>query len=400
MMKSTKIKILTISVGALSVGSVQAQSSVTLYGALDAGFTYTSSVKGSSLFALTSSNEAGSRWGVTGTEDLGGNLKAIFTMEGGFSTTTGTIGTNGTLFGRQAFVGLASNEFGTATLGRQYSASYTAITQILALPAGGTWAAAGGGYGTHASDADNLNSANRINNAVKYRSPNWGGVTVVGLYSFGGKAGDFTQNSIYDIGVAYDNGTFRFGAGYLFAKNPNFSFWGDKANDSPTGNNMPNVIISGYASAGSEQIIGAGAGYTLGNAIFGLIYSNVRFNNLGSISGVTTGPAAGYRGSATLNTGEVNAKYQITPALALGIAYSYTKDSGGGDSGGAAYQSVDAGAVYSLSKATSVYAVGVYQRASGTNSLGQKAVAAIFGSAGPSSNNHQLLLTTGLLHKF
>ena len=98
----------------------QAQSSVTLYGIVDAGLTYTNNQKGAKNFQQTSGKLSGSRWGLKGTEDLGDSLKAVFTLENGFRPNDGTLGQGGREFGRQAFVGLAKTGIGTVTLGRQY----------------------------------------------------------------------------------------------------------------------------------------------------------------------------------------------------------------------------------------------------------------------------------------
>jgi predicted porin len=99
----------------------QAQSSVTLYGLLDAGITYANKVATStghdSLVKYGDGVASGSRWGLRGTEDLGGGLKAIFVLESGFSTGDGTSGQGGALFGRQAFVGLAKDGIGSVTFG-------------------------------------------------------------------------------------------------------------------------------------------------------------------------------------------------------------------------------------------------------------------------------------------
>jgi len=111
----------TLMVAALSgvfATAAHAQSSVTLYGLIDAGLTYTNNQNGSHNFKMTSGAVNGSRWGLRGSEDLGGGLKAIFTLENGFSIANGTLGQQGREFGRQAFVGLSSNQFGTVTLGR------------------------------------------------------------------------------------------------------------------------------------------------------------------------------------------------------------------------------------------------------------------------------------------
>src|SRR6201992_3012784 len=93
--------------------AAHAQSSVTLYGIIDAGLTYTNNQGGSHNFKETSGSINGSRWGMRGSEDLGGGLKAIFTLENGFNITNGTLGQGGREFGRQAFVGLSSDRFGT-----------------------------------------------------------------------------------------------------------------------------------------------------------------------------------------------------------------------------------------------------------------------------------------------
>src|ERR1700754_65523 len=92
--------------------SVHAQSSVTLYGIVDAGLIYSNNVaKGSAhgaLFQATSGEINGSRFGLRGAEDLGGGLKAIFVLENGFNVENGKLGQDNKLFGRQAFVGLSS----------------------------------------------------------------------------------------------------------------------------------------------------------------------------------------------------------------------------------------------------------------------------------------------------
>ena len=66
---------------------------------------------------------------------------------------------------------------------------------------------------------------------------------------------------------------------------------------------------------------------------------------------------------------------------------------------GAKYSQLEAGLDYSLSKRTDLYAVSVYQLASGTDSTGRKAVAAV-AFATPSSNSHQLVTVAGIRHRF
>src|SRR6202000_920733 len=120
--------------------AAHAQSSVTLYGLLDAGLAYKSNdaVGKGATWRASSNAMSGSRFGLRGTEDLGGGLKAIFTLEGGFDVNNGKLGQGGLMFGRQAYVGLWS-QFGTVTLGRQYD---SVVDYVGPLEAGDQW----GGY--------------------------------------------------------------------------------------------------------------------------------------------------------------------------------------------------------------------------------------------------------------
>ncbi|KAG1161867.1 hypothetical protein G6F35_019101 [Rhizopus arrhizus] len=61
----------------------------------------------------------GSRFGLRGTEDLGDGLSAVFTLESGFTANNGNRSQGDRLFGRQATVGLSSDQWGLLELGRQ-----------------------------------------------------------------------------------------------------------------------------------------------------------------------------------------------------------------------------------------------------------------------------------------
>ena len=398
-MKKTSVALLALGVFA---GAAHAQSSVTLYGVVDAGILINNNVKGGHEYALAQA--ASSRWGLKGTEDLGGGLSAIFVLQSGYATGTGVLGQGGLEFGQKAFVGLSSKQFGTLTAGRQYSVSndFTA-----SFASGADWAASGLNYGSRASDVDNVNTSNRIQNSIKYESPNYNGLQVGMLYSLGGVAGDFSRNSIIDAAIGYTNGPISLGAGYSFIKDPYYSFFGNQGNSSsPTSaatganDNMNNKIFGGYASAGSEQIIVAGGSYAIGPATVGVLYSNTQFQNLGTVHAVGSISAPNYLGgTATFNSGEINLKYQVTPALLLGGAYIYTHNSGADNLGSAKYNQFNLGAIYSLSKRTSVYAIGFYETVSGIDSTGKAAVADL-NSGVYSGNNRQLAGIFGITHRF
>ena len=399
-MKMKKTSVALLALGAFA-GAAHAQSSVTLYGIVDAGILFNNNVKGLHEYAVSQANS--SRWGLKGTEDLGGGLSAIFTLENGYTTGTGALSQGGLEFGRKAFVGLSSTTFGTLTVGRQYSISND-LTSVFA--SGADWAASGLSYGTRASDVDNVDTSNRVQNSLKYTSPNYNGLQAGALYSLGGQAGDFTRNSVIDGAVSYANGPIHLGAGYTFVKDPYYATYGNQGNSSsPTSSatgandNMNNKIYGGYATAGSQQIIVAGGSYAIGPATVGLLYSNTQFGNLGSVTAVGQITAPKYTGNATFNSGEANLKYQVNPALLLAGAYIYTHNSGADGLGSAKYNQFTLGAVYSLSKRTSLYATGFYETASGIDSTGKQAVADLYSSS-YSANNHQLAGIFGITHKF
>ncbi|GJH19133.1 porin [Caballeronia novacaledonica] len=378
-------------------GIACAQSSVLLYGIVDEGFQFNNNAGGKRQYYLASGELNGSRWGLRGSEDLGGGLKAILVLENGFDVNTGRLGQGGLEFGRQAYVGV-SGGVGTITLGRQYD---SVVDYVGPLEAGDQWA---GYLGAHPADNDNFNNTNRVNNAIKFTSPTLGGFTFGGMYSLGGVAGDATRNQIWSLGGGYANGPLILGAAYLNVRNPNVSFYGSGGTVAPAtagvpGSNLGNSpVISGYASAHMLQVIGAGASYTFGAATIGATYSNTKFKGLGD---TTSGPAplTGIAGTATLNNAEVNFRYQLTPALLLGAAYVFTKSSGVDGASGARYHQGALGVDYFLSKRTDIYMVGVYQKANGTDSTGNPAVASI-SQITPSSTDRQAALRFAIRHKF
>lgn len=381
----------------MASGAAYGQSSVKLYGLIDEGVNYNSNAGGKRLYNLSSGELQGSRWGLRGTEDLGGGFAALFVLENGFDVNTGKLGQGGLEFGRQAYVGLSS-PYGTATLGRQYD---SVVDYLGPLEVGDQW---GGYIAAHPSDNDNFNNTNRTNNAIKYTSPTFAGFTFGGVYALGGIAGSVGRNQIWSLGAGYSNGPVIAGVGYLNVRNPNTSFYGAGGTVAPVTGGVPgsnfgaSPVISGYASARSLQVIGTGAAYTFGAATLGATYSNTQFRNLGD---PTSGPvpAGGIGGTATFNNVEVNFKYQITPALVAGAAYVYTKNNGADGSSGAKYNQGSAGADYFLSKRTDVYLVATYQKASGTDSTGKEAVASI-NQLTPSTSNHQTAVRLGIRHKF
>ena len=119
-----KYALMASAIASLACASaVQAQSSVTIYGVLDASLQTAHTGTGTTT-RLDSSAVAPSRIGFQGTEDLGGGLAAVFRLENGFNLDTGGIAGNGALFNRESWVGLRGS-LGQIQAGVNYSALFT-----------------------------------------------------------------------------------------------------------------------------------------------------------------------------------------------------------------------------------------------------------------------------------
>ena len=112
---------------ALLATTAQAQTNVTIYGVVDAALTWVDAGgKASSQKRMDSAVGPGSRLGFRGNEDLGGGLKAMFTLEMGLDPSSGSFQQGGLPFGRQIFVGLGGANW-SLSLGRQYSPNLIAM---------------------------------------------------------------------------------------------------------------------------------------------------------------------------------------------------------------------------------------------------------------------------------
>lgn len=379
------------------VGIAHAQSSVTLYGTIDTGINYVSqtwtadTIGGSTgrAYALSSGVIQASHWGIRGAEDIDHGLKAIFTVESGFDVNTGKSDQANTLFDRQAFVGLAGN-FGSVTIGRQYDSLNDFVTPLTAGSRGA------GQFGAHPADIDNLDNSVRLNNAIKYTSADYDGITFGGVYSMGGTPGNFSNNQVWSAGASFINGPLAIGAAFLQAKNPNTSFFGNSSHDA-TENHLPSMVTAGYASARSLQIAAAGATYAFGPLTAGALFSNVQFKGLGDVN---SGPITeGVTGKGTLNTTEASLAYQFSPVLSGIVSGSFTKSNSVAGKKGARYKQLNVGLDYALSKRTGVYFLAAGQKASGTNSFNIEAEAEINGFS-PSNSGKQLVARVGMRHAF
>jgi predicted porin len=202
-------------------GVASAQSTVTLYGLVDA---YVGSVKTKTDAPGTSTslrqsviNGSGfntSRFGLKGSEDLGGGLKANFLLEAGFDSSTGAAnnyvnpysnaaGVNGAsstaVFGRQSWVGV-SGAFGEVKLGKMWTpfddvkgSGAAAFDANIFAPAANVWLS--------------NNYQDRPGNAIYYATPDISGFSAAAMYSLGeNKFAGISAGKIASVNVKYAAG--------------------------------------------------------------------------------------------------------------------------------------------------------------------------------------------------
>jgi general bacterial porin, GBP family len=372
-----------IGAAALSVfaAAAHAQSSVTLYGLIDTGIVYTNNQGGSSAWQEQSSLLSNEVWGLKGSEDLGGGLHAIFRLENGFNIQNGKTTYAGTMFGRQAYVGVQSDTFGTVTLGRQYDPVADMLGPI-ALANNGD----GNNLAAHPFDNDNVDDSFYIDNSVKYVSPTYRGLQAEALYGFSNAAGGFADNRAYSFGVTYSIGPVNLAAAYLQLNNGALSGSG-----AVTSNDFVNF------PAARQRVIGAGGNYTIGPAVVGLLWTHTLFDNT---QPGTNSVIAQPFGSLHFDNYEFNVHYTLTPAVSLAGAYTFTQAAFGGatGSGDPKWHQVTLMADYAFSKRTDVYVEGVYQHAYGAN--GSAFGGAFINGLAQSTTGNQVAATIGMRTRF
>jgi len=203
-------KFATLAVLAAISGGAYAQSSVTLFGVLDASARY---VKNGDLKlkSLSSGGINTSRFGVRGIEDLGDGLKAGFWLESGLNVDSGSSSDSTRFFNRRSTVSLIGN-FGELRLGRDFTPTYTGYTDY--DPFGDNGVAASSKFDSNLGTA--RDTATRADNQIMYLLPsNIGGVYgraavaagegVAGKKYFGGRVG--YAGGPVDVSVSYGQTT-------------------------------------------------------------------------------------------------------------------------------------------------------------------------------------------------
>ncbi|MBA4742470.1 MAG: porin [Azoarcus sp.] len=228
-------KIVALSLAALGTASAFAQSNITLYGVIDANVS-TAKIGDSRFRGVQSGGLSASRIGFRGTEDLGNGVKVLFTLEYGLNTDTG----NGITGARQSWVGLEGG-FGFLGVGRQYSpghnvsgaidpfASSAALSPVL-LTQGVNYQDTV--YPVSTAATIQGGSGGRLDNALFYRTRDFGGLRFEAMYAFGehpdqsNALGNRRAGNFYGLGGTWRNGPLTLGVAYHHTESTRFTFIG------------------------------------------------------------------------------------------------------------------------------------------------------------------------------
>jgi predicted porin len=340
-----------VAIAALAVvGAASAQ--VTLYGKIDA--TAKSSTTGKSgattaadltKFSLDSAGLSGSRWGVKGSEDLGGGLKASFQLEQGFSVDTGEA-SNTRQFHRQAYVTLGGG-FGSLSLGRQYGTidnviGYLDIQGYSSNSAMGSAFAAG-------AHADGAGTGGRVDSSILYTTPTVSGFTGVVQYAPG------ENKTATKAATAYSGFYAMYSAGPLF-------------------------VMGGYEQNGTQAVTAAAAVAAVpGNAGTAAVTAKAAATVSGGMIGATYDLGAVKLSGAIENgktTGASDFGYMIGAAVPMGAAalqLGWAAETQSADSSvDGTSDALGVSVIYTLSKRTNVY--GSFIRSNSTPAAATAAV--------------------------
>lgn len=287
-----------------AAGAASAQSSVQLYGIADVWFGGVKATGSKAQTVLEDGGVDGSRFGLKGSEDLGGGLKAIFTLEQGFKLDTGAQEVANQAFSREATVGLQGN-FGTVKLGKQFNA-FDDVSGAAATVFDGALTPMNTVFESAAFGSTDANT-------VKYISPSFSGFSGSVSYSFGeNKKPGVDATNDYALAGQYANGPFAAGIGYG---------------------------VKDLGAAGEDKATRLNGSYNFGVATLKASYGLVD-----------------YASNFETNEYEIGVDYPVASNLILSAGYAYSEN----ENAAGVKQSDNSGfglaAAYLLSKRTTAYA--------------------------------------------
>ena len=297
-----------------------AQGTVTLYGRVASGFDFVTNVatpngQSKNNYRFGSDQYGYSWFGLTGDEDLGGGVHAVFKLESLFTAGNGQTPPN-TIFTRDAYVGLSDDKFGSIWFGE--AMSLTDETGWYIDPLGEQ---VGIGVGNFAFGR----AWGPRSNVVTYNSPKWAGFSFRVQDGFGNEAGNFRGGRQFSVSAQYTLTSFAAYGVYEEIHDANGKF-------------------SDLYAASREYM--AGATYTLGGVKFYAGYQQLVSSGQDTVA-TSFNPFAATRSQQEW----IGAAYQASPALSVQAAWYHGNVNHGGGSGNLGA----IGTTYNLSKRTFLY---------------------------------------------
>lgn len=376
-------KVITaVSLVAACSGAAQAQSSVTVYGIIDAGYvggnsrvvSPTTGVETKTTVSQFGQNaESSSRIGLKGIEDLGGGKSAFFTTEFQIYPQDADLSgnSNNGLFNRQSFVGLKQNGLGQVAVGLQYTPIFNAglATDPGAFNnlTGNVVYASAQGIASASAGTSYIGFTARTANTVSFKTDSFGGFTASGMYTLNNKnetqttsgstiTGGNTNASGWGLGVDYTYNKFYATVAYQALKQfttadqasaPSTTNSHEWTNAQANGASAAPTLPGGNALNVQDNQFYAGTTYD-----FGILKAYAQYLNRKATSTISS---AYYLGRSAE---QIGLRGYITPAIeawaSAGLGrYTYM----GAGSPTANFNGWQAGSNYWLSKRTNIYAI-------------------------------------------
>lgn len=346
---------------------------VTLYGVVDAGLVYThldqdvQGVDATDKFEMKSGNQAGSRWGLKGVEDLGNGVQVGFILESGFNVDDGSFRTANTLFDREASL-FVQGGFGKVAFGKLGSI----VQGVSSWGKVGSVSAFGTSFGNYAAQAGAIFATSTVyDNMIAYSTPSFGGVTVYAQYSMGKSQSqswdadnkkwkptmvenESSTDRYYAIGAEYANGPAKL---FFAVDSTNYASW--------TPVDPSTTAEPGYSAKDTDDSLTVTLG---GNYDFNVakLYAGVQYFD--EVAGKWIGASANKPGKVKGWAATVSASAPVAGGNAmLGVGYTDASaadsltDNGKPDFDLSRWV-VSAGYTYNLSKRTNLYGVASYMQ--------------------------------------
>jgi len=349
--------------GALAQSAPAPTSSVSIYGVLDIGLTRVDNVEGSAISRVDDGISQGSRLGFRGREDLGGGRAALFNLEMGVATDTGTLRQGGLGFGRAAFVGLADSRLGQITAGRQFDQMTGTLLRFHPGMHSGI-------YGFTPGDADRVAGA-WLDNQITYASPDFGGLrfALQRALSEGGSSAT-SPGGAWSASASYANGPLNVGFATTTIKDqvlrPGTSYGVSQF--------LGQAVTPATAVTADYRTMGLGASYAWGALTLNGLLTRTKYEMANGASDA-------------VKTVGVSAAYKLGELILWSGLQRATLES-------SSWNTVTLAADYYLSKRTDVYTTLNLRKASGEGTR------AGLVTNGLSSDDQQTALRVGIRHRF